>query len=244
MTDGETGRTERLVYKYSRTGRRHIRAGQDCQDAVSFAECGGLTAAALADGVSTCAMSKEGAKTAADAAAGLLCKRGRALLEYREEDIAEIATSHVLFELDALAAKDGRAAEEYSSTLAAALFDRENRMLLLYNLGDCIIFAIGDGKCRIAAGPYDSTDGCCTTTTEGAASAACVRKIRTDNTDCVLMCSDGAWRHMVNGGRLMPEIEEMAVQGRFAELEGYLKQCCCDDDSSFVVLETENGEFQ
>lgn len=195
----------------------------------------------LADGVSACSMAGEGAETAAEAMAALLSRRGDILLEHEERDIAEIVTGHVLFELEARAEKGPHAAADYSSTLSGVMHDRQKGMLLIYNLGDCMVITAQDGRCSIAAVPYDSTDGCCVTTTRNAASAAVVRKMADKGIDFAVICSDGAWREMLSGNRLKKEVMEMIASGSFEELGAYLEGCGCEDDNSFVALRLEHG---
>ena len=230
-----------MIYEYSRTGLRHERDGAPNEDHICRAEDGRTSVMALADGVSTCTMAGEGAETAAEAITGLLRGKGDILLEHEEKDIAEIVTGHVLFELESRADKGQYTAIDYSSTLSGVMHDRQNDKLLIYNLGDCMVITAQDGRCSIAAAPYDSTDGCCVTTTRNAASAADVRKMDAEDIDFAVICSDGAWREMLRGNRLDKEVMEMIASGKFEELGAYLEERGCEDDNSFVALSLEHG---
>lgn len=230
-----------MIYECRRTGLRHERAGAGNQDSICVKRRGRLTAVALADGVSTCLMAEEGAETAAQAAADLFSLKGKELMEYDEKDIAEIVTSHVLFELSSKAEEGTGQTEDYSSTLSAVMYDSQAGDLLIYNLGDCIVLAAADGQCSIAAMPYDSSDGCCVTTTIGAASAASVRKMDAGRIDYVVLCSDGAWREMFSKGHIIDSVKGMISEGRFGDLEEYLKECRCEDDNSFAALRIDLG---
>lgn len=230
-----------MIYEYSRMGLRHERDGASNEDHICRAENCTASVIALADGVSTCSMAGEGAETAAEAFTGLLRGKGGLLLEHEEENIAEIVTGHVLFELKAKAKKGPHDTADYSSTLSGVMHDRQKDMLLIYNLGDCMVITAQAGQCSIAAAPYDSTDGCCVTTTKNAASAASVKKMAAEGIDFAVICSDGAWREMIRGNRLKKEVTEMIASGRFGELGAYLEECGCEDDSSFVALRLEHG---
>ena len=230
-----------MIYEYSRTGLRHERDGAPNEEHICLAEDGRASGIALADGVSTCLMAGEGAETAAEAITGLLRRRGDILLEHEEKEIAEIVTGHVLFELEAKAGKGTLAAADYSSTLSGVMHDRQKDMLLIYNLGDYMVVTVQGGRCGIAAAPYDSTDGCCVTTTENAASAAVVRKMAAEGIDFAVICSDGAWREMLSGNRLKKEVMELIASGSFEELGAYLEERGCEDDNSFVALRLEHG---
>ena len=230
-----------MIYEYSRRGLRHERDGAANEDHICCSEDSRASVMVLADGVSSCPMAGEGAETAAQAMASLLHARGDILPEHEEKDIAEIVTGHVLFELEAKAEKGHRAAADYSSTLSGVMHDRQKEILLIYNLGDCMVIAAQGGRCSIAALPYDSTDGCCVTTTRNAASAATVRKMPAGGIDYAVICSDGAWREMLKGNRLKKEVTEMIASGRFEELAAYLEERGCEDDSSFAALRLEHG---
>ena len=220
----------------SRLGAYHRENGGENQDALCFRSGRRRLTITLADGVSACREAKTGAKIASEALAALFEKKGEVFLSFTPEDAANLALSHVLYELRQQAGAAGKPTEDYSSTLAGVLFDRKTRQLLYFSLGDSLILATGGGKCRILAAPADSTHGCCVTTTQDAAAA--VRVGREDGAflDHVMLCSDGAWHLMLEKDRFHPEVAELLAAGDYDALKTWLAARDGFDDCSFIAV--------
>jgi len=230
-----------MICEWSRTGEYHRETSGENQDCTCSMQHDGNTVITLADGVSTCPMAKEGARTAADALARLMAEKGSLLTGLESERIAGIAAAQVLFELKRKAGREGRAVEDYSSTIAGVLFSRENGKLLCYSLGDSIIIAVSGGRCRILAKPCDSSDGCCVTTTKESEKEAVVRVIDSKGIDSVVICSDGAWRMMFDKNRIRNEVKDILTAGDYELLGDHLSACGGYDDSSFIAMDIKDG---
>lgn len=225
-----------MIYEYSRTGARHAASGVENQDAIRFGRNERYSAIALADGVSACSEARAGAELASGELVRLLLKTDEQLRSLENRQLARFLLSRIRYQLEQRAAQEGCAPEEYSSTAAAALWDRQENRLLCFNLGDGMILAQGGGS-RILAMPSDSAEGCCSTTTQGACRMTELKLVDSAGLQAVLICSDGAWRQLFHKTRLKPEASALLEACDWAGLEAYLAGQDCADDCSFVSLE-------
>lgn len=226
-----------MIKELSEMGVHHIDGNGENQDALCQAQNKDFCVISLADGVSTCKEAKSGAEIASRAITNLLLKKGEYFLEFKNEQIAELALSHILFELKQRAENDSKNLEEYSSTVASVLVDKKKKKLLCFNLGDSIIMATVKGKCCVLAMPADSSAGCCVTTTKSATTMASVKLIDASAVESIIICSDGAWRQMFNKNKLKPEVSNMLVNNEFDGLRDFLVEQNCFDDYSFISLD-------
>jgi len=233
-----------MIAKWSRMGDYHASTNGENQDALSCGENRKYTVISLADGVSACKGAKAGARIASDAITHLLLKKGDYFLEFDKKDIAGFTLSHILCELKRQTEKDQAELEEYSSTVASVLFDKEKQRLLYFNLGDGAILAAGNGCCRFLAMPADSFWGCPVTTTRGASQEVDTKVMDVDGLDSVIICSDGAWKQMVDQNRLKPEVSVMLQRGNYDELQTFLSDGDCFDDTSFITMDLNRGGRQ
>ncbi len=218
-------------------GSYHKENGTENQDVICHGRNGKFSVITLADGVSACREARKGAETAAREITRLFLEKGDYFLDFTAEETAELSLSHVCWELKKQADIKNEDVEEFSSTLASVLVDRRKKRMLCLNLGDAIILLSEKGKCRIVAMPSDSRDGCCVTTTEGAASMTDVKHLDLGSAEAVLICSDGAWHLMFRQNRLIPAVYDMIADHEYGELREFLTSKEHFDDCSFISLD-------
>ncbi len=229
-----------MIEIYSGIGRRHLREGQENQDAVAFREQGPVSVIALADGVSACKWSGQGAACCADAAADLLLQKGGILLDAGHKESADFITSHVVYRQRLLARSQKHPETEYASTLAAVYCDRQAEKLFYCSLGDSLILTVRQGECQITQLPPDSSGGCCVTMTEHAERAMRTGLLDLRGMEAVFVFSDGAWAPLFEGGSLKADACTM-IRGRwYADLRDFLKSQSCEDDYSFISIDLCN----
>lgn len=229
-----------MVYKWSYTGKYHRLNEAVNQDCLRYNVSDKNAVITLADGVSSCDEACRGASIAAEALTLLLSLKGTTLIERKKEQIARIATAHMLYEIEKEAANSGKSIMDYSSTVAGAMFDKKNKKLLCFNIGDSIIIGVTENKCIVLSLPRDSTNGCCVTTTKDAELEAMVKIIDTENINSVVLCSDGAWREMFHAGRIRPEVKKMLTVGEYESLKAFLTQKNTYDDCSFIAMDVNS----
>ena len=228
-----------MINKLSHIGKYHSMADGENQDHICSGENSRFTVITLADGVSSCKEAKAGAIIAGNELTRLLIRKGELLQEYEPEEIASMTLSHILYELEDAAKQADADVKDYSSTVASVLHDKENGKLICMSLGDSIIIGASEGNFSILNTPYESSEGCCVTTTAGAESETEGRIIDDSEFDSVIICSDGAWRQMLNRNRLKDEIITMLEKGDFDRLKDYLTDLDGHDDYSFISMDIE-----
>lgn len=226
-----------MITMLSNIGTHHVDKNGENQDFVFYGHNKKYDVISLADGVSSCGEAKCGAEIASKAITNLLLKKGEHFLEFENEQIAEFALSHILSELSHRAVDDSKDVEEYSSTISSVLFDKRHGKILYFNLGDSIIAATGNGQCRVLAMPSDSSSGCCVTTTKNAASMVSVKVIDVGFVESVVICSDGAWKQMLNKNKLKPEVAGFLANNEYENLKEFLVKQDSFDDYSFISLD-------
>ncbi len=230
-----------LIKSFSEHGFHHAEMNQDNQDAVYYGNNKNFTVISLADGVSECLQSRTGAEIASRASTNLLLKHGDLFMELDNQKIAQIVISHVLYELRYIADQESKKIEDYSSTLACVLLDKRRNKILCMNLGDAIILASDPGNCKVLTMPYDSSEGCCVTTTYNAYLATVVNFFDTSSIDSVVICSDGAWKQMFQKNKLKYEVFALIAASKYDVLEQFLRRQKCFDDFSFISLDMKQS---
>ena len=99
-----------------------------------------------------------------------------------------------------------------------------------------MILAVENGRVYIFSMPSDSTSGCFVTTTRDAENNISIKTVSTNKMECIVIFSDGAWKHLFKGNKLKPEIIKIFENKEFEKLKVYLNQQNCFDDCSFIAL--------
>jgi len=207
------------------------------QDAVMCKKNRNYCVMVLADGVSACSKSGRGASIACDAVAEYLLRNSERFFEMQQHETSEHLISHILTKLKDEAAKNGFALEEYSSTVACILYNRNTGKMLYFSLGDSMIMATKADGCSVVAMPGDSRNGCCVTTTNNASLMAKVGVVDTEQINSVMICSDGAWHLMYNRNRMYQSVKQVLIEQDYAKLKEVLKNQERFDDCSFISVD-------
>lgn len=232
----------KVIRKLSRIGTHHALVNSENQDALCHGTSNDLCVISLADGVSACKEAKNGAVIASSAITNLFLKKGRHFFEFEEKQIADLVLSHILFELKSRAAEASQPVENFSSTVVSVLVDKRRKRMLCFNLGDGIILASGNGKCKVISMPSDSSYGCCVTTTKKAENMVSIKLCDIGTIESVVICSDGAWREMFQKNKLKLEVAQMISNNEYDALGNFLVNQNCFDDYSFISLDMRKEE--
>lgn len=223
-----------MIHEFSRLGKQH----DAIQDYTCHYEDDKYLCIVLADGVSTCARSGEGARVAADALLNMFSRKASVLLDLDDDSVRDFALSHVVYELNKAASAAGEDVIAYSSTLAACLYDKKEERHLVFSIGDSMVMAMGYGRCNLLGMPDDSSSGCPVTTIHDASKYT--RIVRGEgNYEMFMALSDGAWREMFERNRLKDEVQTILNECDIKALEQFLEQQDPFDDCTFIVAEVD-----
>lgn len=228
---------ENLVNYFSVAGKHHEYKKENNQDAFLYRQEDEYFAMALADGVSACKYSKEGAMIVCEAVVYFLLKHSKRLFLMDKAEISSSLLSDVLYHLRKVAENNNHDIDEYSSTLACVLYDSQSRKMLYFSIGDSLITANKSDDCYIVAMPSDSRNGCCVTTSFNAFSTAKVGIIDVESASSIMISSDGAWHLMYRRNRMYQNIKEIILKHEYDKLKETLLEKEKFDDCSFVIMD-------
>lgn len=223
--------------RFTAAGKHHNYMDEHNQDALSYKHNQHYSAMVLADGVSACAHAGEGAEIACAAVTDFLLRHGRALFHMQTQETADALVSQVQKHLQEAADANRHSVEDYSSTLACVLYDKQENRLLYFSIGDSLITATKNEKCYIVANPADSRNGCCVTTSWNAASSAKIGILDTNHISSVMICSDGAWHLMYKRSRMEQSVQNSIVNREYGRLKEILLRKERYDDCSFITMD-------
>ena len=223
-----------MIHEFSRVGKHHTDIGLEKQDYICHYEDEQYICIVLADGVSTCAKSGEGARIAGSALLNMLSLRASLLFEMDDDKVRDYTLKHVVYELNKEADANGDDLALYSSTLAACLYDKKEERYLVFSLGDSMVMAVGYGRTNLLGKPDDSTSGCPVTTISDAPKYTNI--IRGEgNYEMFMVLSDGAWHEMFDRNRIKDEVAGMLNECDIDALKKYLEDQDPFDDYSFIA---------
>ena len=227
---------EFMFFSWSETGIYHKNNNEVNQDVIITDENQDMMLAILCDGVSSCKYAKEGAEIAGSSAAIFLSNKYRKLIKYDKRMIAEKTINHVRYDLNKEAKSMDRDVNEYSSTISAVLYDRDEAKLLCVNVGDAIVGALTEDGIEIIEKPQRGYKGCYVTTTKDATQVTDVSVIDADKYKSVFICTDGMWKAFYDGKNISSDIAEKIKGEAFDEMVDAMKCNPEMDDRSMVVM--------
>lgn len=228
---------------FTKTGRYHLSNEINNQDAFSTGSNDRFDVVVLADGVSSCKKSGEGAEITVEAVKKIFLENGDIIIKSDVKESSAAVLSVLYNELEKKAKKDNEEVEEYASTLAAVLIDRKTKNTFAMNLGDSMIMGVKGVDIGIVGMPCDSSKGIPTTITNLSNHFTDSIMINSKDGDykydTYILCSDGAWREMFHKGKLRNDVKEMILKRDFNRLRNFLKDKNTLDDCTFIALDTE-----
>ncbi len=225
-----------MITGFSKAGEYHNNDNTKNEDYIASEENAGYCIIALADGVSSCKKSGVGAKVSCLSLTRLLSKKGNCFFGFDKKESAQIIINQILFELKEKCLSDNGNIEDYSGTIACALYDKRNKRLFVLSLGDSLILSSDKNGCKVLAYPADSSRGCPCTTTSSAEKLVYINILENFRAEAVYIFSDGAWQKLFSGNRLREDIKKILEEKNYDELICFLNNTQSKDDQSFISI--------
>lgn len=232
------------IRSMSHIGKYHEGTSGSNEDAVCMGQNSRLCVLSLADGMTACREAKTGADIASRAITRLLLNEGRYFLTLDSSRLADLIFTHIFYKIKSYAEDAGSSVEEFSSTITSVLIDKKSGKMLCYHLGDNMVLAVGNGKCRVLCSPAYGEDGCLATTTENGQRSVSVSRFDIRDYESIVIVSDGAWRNMLSGNRIRQDVAAMLAIGDYDALEAFLVSMNCRDDYSFISADMRETRRQ
>ena len=220
-----------IVHKYQRKGDYHTATNQECQDVISYVETEEYALAVIADGVTACKYSKIGAGLSCEAVKDFVKLEGSNLFHYPPAKTAYLLVEHILFFLERKAAMCNHDINEYASTLAFALVEKESGKTVLGNLGDGAVLLLAESGRKLLLTPKRHFGQPCLTTTGDAYKSLSLKQINLSLDDTLLLCTDGflhaSW----------PFLKKLDGDVNiYEQLDSALDLSCEQDDCSYIMV--------
>lgn len=224
---------------YQQIGKYHLEKGLDNQDTIYEAESKTAKIIVIADGVSSCYNSKQGAEIACKAVSDIMLNETEYVFSSSKEKVAGLLSSYVYKQLSIVAKKDKQPVSSYSSTLSFVCYNKIRGEIMTFVLGDSLIYLILDGNMTLACKPKLIDDSkTYTTTTQNVAEVIEINVFASQNSARYLLATDGAWKTFYSGGILSDKIEQAIREDKIID---YLKKQQCMDDCSIVMMDVLKG---
>lgn len=206
------------------------------QDAVLYEENDKIEFGAVADGVSSCRKSGDGARFAVELLRDILTKDCDYIFSLNEEKASYILADFLQRSLKEYAYKNGVKATEYSSTLSFTCRNKKTGRLMTFSLGDSRVYGVKNGSvicldvCKLGASPS------CSSMTEGAQECSSVAFFEDGDFDGYLIASDGAWRLMFSDDERSKKYKKLIAEEKIEQLKKEFEKEINNDDCSFVYM--------
>lgn len=223
-----------MVSYMNEAGIRHKCSSLFNQDAITYKENEKYFVMALADGISACKNSRQGARVTCDALAECLMEQSEYFFKKNQRENVLCIIGRILHELEKTARKGTKNISDYSSTSAAVLIDKKRKKMYYFNLGDSLIMATKEDKCSVVSMPSDSRNGCYSTTTANAEFVVDTGIIDIHDINSIVICSDGAWRLMYENTKLYTDVRKRLIKCDYNSLKDTLMNKERLDDCSFI----------
>lgn len=192
---------------------------------------------AVADGVSQCELSKEGAEFVCKTAATAVIDEADYLFSIPCEKAAALLVRYFQSQIKQLASENNTDARKYSSTLSFICRHKKLGKIMTFNLGDSCIYTIDSKKSirqlNISNSFYTAT---ISTMTSGAEAETVVNIYDESEFSSVLLCTDGFWK-LMEGNRKNGKGLKEAIRNRdVAYLTEFVDNVCNPDDCTFLYF--------
>ena len=226
------------VWTFSKTGMRHVRDNLENQDVIYRNENDRIRFVAVSDGVSTCANGRKGAEIACEAAFRAFDLEAEYLFSLKEKSIAYLIVKYIQSEIKSFAVNSGESVLSFASTLSFICIDKQTDQAVVFSLGDSAIGVLTDKKKFLPLGgaPDFSSNVCCAVTTKKAYLDADIVFLRVSRTSSVFIGTDGAWKTMLNNGKLNDKVGNYLLENDTEKLERYFNEAQSMDDCSCALI--------
>lgn len=220
-----------LAHQYQKIGEYHTAVGQECQDALLFWEDERFAVIAAADGVTACPNAREGAQLTCRGTADFVRREQERIFGFSHRALAYLLTNHILYCLEQQTGKAGTPLEDYASTLAAAVLDKQTGQVRLFNLGDGTVLSLTREGLKAQLAPRRRRGQPCQITTQGAVQAMEVAAVSLEMGDTLILCTDGVPDTL---GSLT--VADCLTGSDFRRLDTLLDRAANMDDCSYIAL--------
>lgn len=223
------------ISKYCKTGEFHKENGGVCQDKVGYYETKDYAIAVLADGVTACEKSDEGADIICRAFTSFVLSEQENIFIYSKEKLAYLLIEYLLYYLETETGKKGDAVQKYASTLVGAVVDKKNREAVIINLGDGAVFTFSSSEIIEQLRPKKIEGNPCLVTTKGSYKAVEIKRLEVRFGEGLFLCTDG-FVDILERESDDIDAKELIIYHNFSGLQMKLQHLNIMDDCSYISI--------
>ena len=223
--------------QFTLTGQHHRRTGGDNQDFALFTQTPFGAAALLSDGATGCRMGGRAARLLCEATARLITEHGERIFHYTPKKLQWFFAEHLRYTLECEARASGTPLGEYGCTFCMAYCEKATGRTILIAVGDCAVFGLRGGGCRLLCPPQYTRGHRPVLVTSAQLNAFLrVELIEHLPQDMQLfVATDGCWQALQDAAA--PRAAFHA--GAFEEMERLLHAAQPEDDCTYITLKQE-----
>ena len=222
------------MVKYSKTGEYHKLNKIVNQDFIFRFENEEAAFFAVADGVSSCANSRQGAEIACKTGAKVILDDVDYYFGLSPQKTINILVANIKNEIEKAAAQSDSPAKSFASTLCFACIEKKSGKMMTFVLGDSRIYSISGQNIDVMNPVRSYGHGItCTTMTDRCESDARLEISIPGKYSEYMLCTDGCWKNLFFTDEKNRLNMRESSTGKAAE---YLKSRAIDDDCSFLLI--------
>ncbi len=222
------------VTRYSKIGEFHKQKHLENQDFIYEKETECAVFYAVADGVSACANSSEGARIACEISAKVILDDVDYYFDLKREKAIHLVISNIRKAIEKAAASAGAAPLSFASTLCFLCIHKKAGRIMTFVLGDSRIYGIRSGTI-IQKNPVREyrENVTCTTMTAFAQADAAFAVNCLDKNEAWMLCTDGCWKELF----FLDDNKQISMREmRLDRIAGYLERRTIGDDCTFLTV--------
>lgn len=217
------------------SGAFHKRQQEMSQDIVKVFENDRIEIVAVADGVSTCSRSRQGALIAVDETI-LFIRSQYDRITMLPDGWTATLVRRIQRKLLGRAALVRAAYEDYSTTLMVAVREKQDNKLFWFSIGDGLILLEKDNCFRIVSRYTGSGRGCPVITTKGIDTFIQEHTLHLSDNQSVLLMTDGAWEHLIPSRYISNTVQDELTGMDFKTISESIQSKNPEDDWSVVIM--------
>ncbi len=195
---------------------------------------------AVADGVSMCELSKEGAEFVCRQTARAVIDEADYLFGLPYEKAAGLIVKYIQSQIKKMAEEKKTEAWKYSSTLSFICHHKRLKKIMTFNLGDSCIYTI-DAENTVKQ--LDISRTVCYTTvstmTQGAERETVVGIYDESEFDSVFLCTDGFWKIMEGSRKNNTKLKNAIKNRDMGYVTEFIESTDNPDDCTFLYFNIE-----
>lgn len=220
-----------MIKEYSKIGEYHIANHKKSEDYLLSEDNENMMFLCLADGVSSCENSLQGAKVISNKVKDIVAHID--LFHFDEEVIKKLVIDELQYSLRQISQNENIDFLSLSSTLLFVYYNKRKNKTLVFSLGDSLSLTVFNKEIEIVSYPVQNFQGIYTVTHHNIKEHTHIH-IFDGCLQNIYLFSDGAWKEMVEENKIKKSIKDILIRKDYQMLDDYFNHCHNYDDCSYI----------